>query len=90
MDIKVVRHRSSVTQGYATVYINDTKIVTFGDDIEIIKEGQQYYGDMIGGWASTTPDADFIKGVFNIPCNSEYRDKAIEVIIEEAIKEATI
>ena len=34
---EVRRNRPSVTQGSASVYINGEKVITFGDEIEIIK-----------------------------------------------------
>ena len=48
--IEVKRRRMSVTQGVADVYVNGQKVITFGDEIEMIKEGERCYGDNIGGW----------------------------------------
>ena len=50
--IEVKRRRMSVTQGEADVYVNDQKVITFGDKIEMIKEGERCYGENIGGWGS--------------------------------------
>ena len=47
--IEVKRRRMSVTQGVADVYVNGQKVITFGDEIEMIKEGERCYGDNIGG-----------------------------------------
>lgn len=59
----VKRCRVSVTQGTATVYLNGIELVSFGDTIELIKDGQPFYGENIGGWASTVPDGAFVHGV---------------------------
>lgn len=78
----VKRERGSVTQGSATVYLNGEKILTFADEIKLIKDGQTYYGENIDGWASTTPDSDFINGVLFHPYDSvyHYSDKIKEII----------
>lgn len=68
----VKRSRGSVTQGEATVYLNGVALVTFGDKIELIKEGQEYHGEMIGGWASTTSDGAFVHGVLFHPYEDYY------------------
>ena len=66
----VKRYRNSVTQGTATVYLNDIEVVTFGDTIQLITNGSIHYGEDIGGWASVKSDADFINGVLFHPCDS--------------------
>lgn len=71
--IEVRRSRPSVTQGFATVCVNGIDMMTFGDDIELVKDGQRWYGDKIGGWASTTPDESFIKGMLFHPFEEFYR-----------------
>lgn len=63
LEIEVKRRRMSVTQGVADVYVNGERVIIFGDDIKLIPEGGMFYGEMIGNWASTTPDADFIRGL---------------------------
>ena len=68
----VKRTRSSVTQGSATVYLNGDELTTFGDTIELIKEGQPYYGDLIGGWASVKPDSSFISAALWHPVDDYY------------------
>lgn len=82
LDFTVKRERPSVTQGSATVYLNGEKVLTFADEIKLIKDSQTYYGENIGGWASTTPDSDFIKGVLFHPLDSvyHYSDKVKEII----------
>ena len=82
LDFTVKRERYSVTQGNATVYLNGEKILVFADEIKIIKDGETYYGENIGGWASTTPDKDFINGVLFHPLDSvyHYSDKIKEII----------
>lgn len=72
LDFTVKRNRQSVTQGEATVYLNGEKLVTFGDKIELIKDGQSYYGENIGGWASVKPDSDFINGILFHPYDYIY------------------
>jgi len=69
---EVRRNRPSVTQGSATVYINGEEAITFGDDIELIREGERYYGPIIGGWASKKPDAGFICGLLFHPHDELY------------------
>ena len=86
--IEVKRERPSVTQGSAVIYINGEKIISFFDDIKLIKDGQKYYGENIGGWASTTPDSDFIKGLLYHPYDDCYhhKDKFLKKLTEEAGK----
>lgn len=60
LDFEVKRVRSSATQGGVKVYCNGEFITDFGDEMELIKPGQKYYGPICGGWASTTPDCKFI------------------------------
>lgn len=63
LKFEVRRNRASVTQGTATVYLNGQQMITFGDEIEMIKPGEKYYGPLVGDWASKTPDYDFICGL---------------------------
>lgn len=74
MEIKITveRRRSSVTQGMAYVLINGKEVVRFADTIEIIPPGADYYGELIGGWASVEPDTSFIKGMIY-----HYNDTAV-------------
>lgn len=78
----VERVRRSVTQGEAKVYCNGEYLFTFGDKIELIKPGQKYYGDNIGGWASVKPDSAFINGVLFHPLDHiyHYSDKVKQII----------
>lgn len=71
----VSRRRSSATQGAATVLLNGVALVDFGDTIELIKEGQPFYGENIGGWASVVPDGHFVHGLLFHP----YEDHAVRV-----------
>lgn len=82
LDFTVKRERQSVTQGTATVYLNGEKVLTFGDTIELIKEGRPYHGENIGGWASTKSDSSFINGVLFHPKDGiyHYSDKVKEII----------
>ena len=85
LEFTVERHRNSVTQGTATVYLNGEKVFTFGDKIELIKDGQPFYGENIGGWASVTPDENFIKGVLFHPYDNIYHtsDNVKKILFNE-------
>lgn len=72
LQIEVKRTRGSVTQGMVYIHINGETVCSFGDTIEIIQPGQKYYGEKIGGWASTKPDSAFIKGLFYHPLDNVY------------------
>lgn len=72
LEIEVKRRRRSVTQGEADVYVNGEKVISFGDTIEFIKDGQPYFSEKIGGWASVIPDARFIKGLLFHPYDDIY------------------
>ncbi len=79
----VVSHEEGeLYPGEAAVYVNGEKVIQFGDRIEIIKEGQPYYSEKIGGWASVKPDADFIKGLLWHPFDDmyHYSDKVKEIL----------
>lgn len=81
----VYRHRASTTQGTATVYLNGQEVLTFADTIELIKEGQPFYGENIGGWASTKPDEAFIKACLFHPYDDvyHYSDKVKKILFNE-------
>ena len=89
--IEVVRRRSSVTQGSAHVLVNGIEVANFHDEIKLLKKGEPYYGENIGGWASITPDESFIKGMLFHPfeelyhANEKFR-KMLDTAIEEAKK----
>ena len=70
--IEVVRRRSSVTQGSAHVLVNDVEVADFYDEIKLLKKGEHYYGEIIGVWASITPDETFIKGMIFHPFEERY------------------
>lgn len=88
LEIEVKRIRQSVTQGEAAVYVNGEKVIQFGDDIQMVQPGQKYYGEKIGNWASTKPDADFVKGLLWHPFDDmyHYSDK-VKAILEKSIEE---
>ena len=81
----VDRVRGSVTQGAAKVYLNGEEVAEFNDKIELLKDDEKFYGENIGGWASRTPDADFIKGVLFHPIDDYYRhsEKVKEILNRE-------
>ena len=85
IEFTVKRNRPSTTQGTATVYCNGQEVLTFGDNIELIKEGQPFYGENIGGWASTKPDEAFIKGCLFHPLDDiyHYSDKVKKILFNE-------
>ena len=85
LEFEVKRNRHSATQGTATVYLNGQEVITFGDTIELIKDGQPFYGDIIGGWASVKPDENFIKGVLFHPLDNiyHYSDRVKKILFNE-------
>ncbi len=79
------RRRASVTQGSADVLINGKKVMSFGDEIVLLKPGDVFYGENIGNWASVTPDLQFIIGAIYHPFDNIYHysnlvKKALEEI----------
>ena len=88
LEIEVKRRRPSVTQGEAEVYVNGEKVITFGDTIEIIKDGQPYYGEKVGSLASTKPDSDFIKGLLWHPYEQIYHySEPVKRILEKGVED---
>lgn len=83
MQIEVKRNRKSVTQGEAEVLINGKEVVTFADEIKMINEGQLFYDENIGGYASITPDSDFILGLLYHEADNIYH---YSDLVKEAIK----
>lgn len=71
--IEVKRKRTSTTQGSAVVCVNGEEMFVCNDEIELVKDGEKYYGDMIGGWASLTPDETYIKAMLFHPYDGYYR-----------------
>lgn len=86
LEIEVKRIRTSVTQGEAGVYVNGRMVVRFSDDIKIVKDGRPYYGDIIGGWASTKPDVYFISGLLWHP-HDDYSDIIKAIMYADTVKE---
>ena len=87
--IEVERRRSSVTQGSAYVLVNGVEVASFRDEIKLLKKGEHYYGENIGGWASVTPDESFIKGMLFHPYDELYRtSEKFRKMLDTAIKEA--
>ena len=91
LSFTVKRRSISATQQYADVYCNGEKIVSgFGDDKEIIKPGEAYFGYLSGNcWGSSTPDTQFIKGaIFPLyDPNQRLTGKLREIIDREIEKE---
>lgn len=87
--IEVCRNRPSVTQGSATVYVNGIEAITFGDEIEMIRPGEKYYGPLIGDWASKKPDANFIHGMLYHPYVELYHfSKKVREIIDRMCEDS--
>jgi len=88
--ITVNRRRGSVTQGEVDVLINNVKIMSFGDTIELIKPGDKYYGELIGNWASTVPDISFIRGMLYHPFDDMYHySDRVKKALDEAQAQET-
>lgn len=87
LDFEVKRIRTSVTQQEVRVYCNGKLITNFGDNPKLIKPGEKYYGPIIGNWASTTPDAKFIRSTIYHKYDDLYHiSDGIKKILDEAIK----
>ena len=86
LEIEVKRRRFSVTQGQADVYVNGEMVISFGDTIVIINDGQPYYSEKIGNWASIVPDSKFIRGLLFHPYDDvyHYSEKVKRILDAEA------
>ena len=62
--ISVVRYRNSVTQGGAYVLVNGERVIEFGENIQLIKPGEKFYGENIDGYDKPFKDVteQFMKG----------------------------
>lgn len=86
LEFEVRRVRMSVTQGEAQVYCNGQYITNFADDLELIKLGEKYFGELVGGWASTIPDAKFIHATLFHKYDDLYHvSTGVQAIIDAAI-----
>ena len=85
--ITVERHRPSVTQGMASVLINGVKVMDFVDTIEMVKPGEKYYGENFGGWASKTPDSNFVIGMLFHPHDDIYKNSEKAKKVFEKLRE---
>lgn len=99
--LKVQRHRFSVTQGEASVWCCNHKIVQYGDNQWLQhkngkisngfheKEGK-LYGEIISGWGSATPDDGFRRAALvqftDRICSALLPDKSLEHKIQAAKK----
>lgn len=75
LTITTERVRQSATQGEVRVFINGKYILNFGDSIVLVPKDsatEDYYGDNIGGWRSSTPDSAFILGLIWHPLDYAY------------------
>lgn len=97
--IDVQRHRSSVTQGEASVICNGQELVRYGDTIKLkandlsqhdpicCTDGAQY-GEILNGWGSTISDAHFRQAAL-----TQYADRAVRALtpsknLEQVIQDA--
>lgn len=91
VEFSVERIRRSVTQCEAVVKCNGEILVRFNDTIDLVEEGEPFYGEIIGGWASKTPDCYFIKRAIFHPLdelyNGRYSDKLKEILENQEKKE---
>lgn len=99
-EFEVIRNRPSVTQGSCTVKYKD-KEFTYADEIyfkdqngdfingfNLLKnEKHEFYGEVIGGWGSITPDKKFVEAAKYALCGYEpyYKED-----IKEKLKEIII
>ena len=93
LTFEVRRVRTSVTQQEAHVYCNGEYITNFGDVPELIKPGEKYFGTMVAGYASKTPDAKFVHATMFHKYDDLYHisdgvQKIIDNIMELEIKTA--
>ncbi len=75
LTITTERIRSSATQGEVRVFINGEYILNFGDNIVLVPKDaapEDYYGDTIGDWRSSTPDSTFVLGLIWHPMDYVY------------------
>ena len=57
------------------MFINGEYILNFGDSIVLVPKdssAEDYYGDNIGGWRSSTPDSAFVLGLIWHPFDYNY------------------
>lgn len=55
LEFEVKRNRMSVTQQEVHVYCNGEFITNFGDEPKMIKPGEKYYGELVGGLGQHYP-----------------------------------
>lgn len=88
LNFEVRRKRISVTQGFVDVYCNGVKVAYFGDDIQLIEDGETYYGPLIGNWASKTPDINFIRSTLFHPHDDIYHvSEGVRKLIDAAAED---
>lgn len=88
LEFTVRRNRPSATQGTAAILVNGQELITFADKIEIIHKGEQYYGELIGDWASKQPDVNFILGLLFNPVDEVYHySDQVKALIRTACNE---
>jgi hypothetical protein len=86
---RVTRSRPSATQGAARVYLNDEEVAYFGDKIELVEKGRRYYGEMYdstdggAGWASVTPDSDYVCAALFHAHEERFSDKIRRILTDD-------
>lgn len=84
LKFQVIRRRPSVTQGEAAVYCNGVFVDSFADEPEMMEKGKTYYPPFCGGYASPTPDEDFIYAALWHPFDDIYQiSQPIRKIVNE-------
>lgn len=90
LEFEVKRVRMSATQQEAHVYCNGRFVTNFGDEPKLLEPGEKYYGPLAGGWASTTPDAQFIHATLFHPHDDIYHvSDNVRKLIEARKREET-
>lgn len=85
LHFEVRRNRISVTQGFVDVFCNGEKVADFGDDIQLIEDGETYYGSLIGNWASKTPDINYVRSTLFHPHDDIYHvSEGVRKLIDAA------
>lgn len=72
LDVTFERVRMSVTQAEVKMFVHGQYVLNFGDEMEVIHDGTDYYGTKCGCWASTHPDSRFVLGLIWNPFDDMY------------------
>lgn len=72
LQITSTRKRMSVTQGEVNMYVQGKFVLNFGDKIERIGKGEDYFGELLGDYASKQSDGSFCLGLIWHPYDENY------------------